>query len=218
MRHIFKASFEQEDDARHLLEQLIAAGYTQASLALSGATHAGPYTRQRHAVTLTVDSDQEARQALALMERSHPARLQDNLQDQEMLLPDAAAPDVRPAPEPPRRAGVEPGALQFHHLEDSPLFGTQDATAPPAGTTFQERMGRTALWDEAEPGPMPEWTSAAAPAGDPAAPAPGDDGAVHDAAKHTLWERFEDAFHHGSPVTWYKVKEAVRHGWGRGRH
>jgi len=129
MRHIYKASFEHRGDAQHLLDDLITAGYTQASLTLSGATHSGPYTRQRHAVVLAVDSDTEAQRALALIEHSHPARLQDDLQG------------------PTYRPGTEPGALQFHHLEDSRLFGTQDITAPPAGTTFQEKMGSAKLWE-----------------------------------------------------------------------
>lgn len=150
MRHILKASFEQQGDGQHLLDELLAAGYTQASLALSGATHSGSFTRQRHAVTLAVDSDEEAQRVLALMERSHPARLQDNLQDQDAIATGSVSLDGRSAQVPQYRPGTEPGALQFHRLEDSRLFGTQDAAAPPAGTTFQDRMGSADLWDAAD--------------------------------------------------------------------
>jgi hypothetical protein len=77
MRRTFKASFEQQSDAQLLMDELLAAGYTDAVLALSGATHSGRFTRQRPAVTLHVHSESEASHALDLIERAKPARLQD---------------------------------------------------------------------------------------------------------------------------------------------
>jgi hypothetical protein len=153
MRHTLKASFEQQSDAQHLMEELSAAGFTGAELALSGATHAGPFTHRRPAVTLTVDSEAEAMHALGIIERCSPARLQDDLTDDD---PDGAgldAPVAAPATDrmaPAYPPGAEPGVLQFRHLDDGRYFGTQNAAAPPAGNTFQETMGTASNWNSAD--------------------------------------------------------------------
>jgi hypothetical protein len=84
MHHTFKATFEQQGDAQRLVDDLHAAGYVHAELVRSGATHSGPYTRQRHAVMLSVDSEPEASLAAGIIERAGPARLQ---HEQEETLP-----------------------------------------------------------------------------------------------------------------------------------
>lgn len=129
MRHTFKASFEQQADAQHLMEELIAAGYARAELALSGATHSGPFTRRRHAVTVVVDSEPEAQGVLDIMERYKPARLQDERDQQDDLA----------------RGSVEANAAIAVPI-DGRLFGTQDPETRPTDTTFQETMGTASQW------------------------------------------------------------------------
>jgi hypothetical protein len=150
MRHTLKASFEQQSDAEHLMEELSAAGFTGAVLALSGATHAGPFTHRRPAVTLAVDAEPEAMRALGIMEGCKPARLQDDpAEDTSADMLDgtgAEAKPIRPAYPP----GAAPGVLQFRHLDDGRYFGTQNASAPPAGNTFQETMGTAPHWNDAD--------------------------------------------------------------------
>jgi len=63
--------------------------------------------------------------------------------------------------------GTEPGALQHHPHEDSHYFGTQNASAPPAGNTFQETMGSIAQWSTPDDDDI--W---AVPPGDDALPPP----------------------------------------------
>jgi hypothetical protein len=143
MRHTFKATFEHQSDAQRLMDDLHAAGYAHAELARSGATHSGPYTRQRHAVELSVDSESEAGLAADIIERAKPARFQvernDSVDSMTVVAP--ATDRIVPAWPP----GAEPGALQFRPLDDGHIFGTQSATSPPAGMTYQERMSAPAL-------------------------------------------------------------------------
>jgi hypothetical protein len=147
MRHTFKATFEQQSDAQHLMDDLSAAGYLHAKLALSGATHAGPYTHQRHAVTLIVDSEPEAGRAAVIIEGAKPARFQDE-QDESVpegidgTLTGTAGRGGVVSAYPP---GAEPGILQFRHLDGEHIFGTQSATSPPAGAMHQETMGTAQL-------------------------------------------------------------------------
>jgi hypothetical protein len=290
MRHTFKASFEQQGDAQHLMEELSAAGFTGVELALSGATHAGPFTHRRPAVTLTVDAESDAQRALGIMERCKPARLQDDPagDDAEADAEADAAPAQAGRPMRAYPPGAEPGALQFHRIDDGRYFGTQNAAAPPAGNTFQETMGtaahwidpdeytirqtaaalwpdidvgdndreRTAFrfgrilrmddryrnrsWDEAEAALKLEWASFAevscawddAKASvrrgwDRTTPEIDDDthyrshwttNSVHgsDATATMADDQAHGQAHHGMSA-WHKVKEALRHGWARGK-
>jgi hypothetical protein len=107
--------------------------------------------------------------------------------------------------------GTEPGALQHHPHEDSHYFGTQNASAPPAGNTFQETMGSIAQWSTPEDDDM--W----------AVPPGGIDVRADDAAPGQTWEDVEPGLRsdwerrHGGGLasTWDNVKTAIRHGWER---
>jgi hypothetical protein len=138
MRHTFKATFEHQSDAQRLMDDLHAAGYAHAELARSGATHSGPYTRQRHTVVLSVDSETGAGLAAGIIERTKPARFQVELNDSVDSMPAGAPATNRIVPAWPQ--GTEPGALQCRPLDDGHILGTQSATSPPAGMTHQERM------------------------------------------------------------------------------
>ena len=107
--------------------------------------------------------------------------------------------------------GTEPGALQHHPHEDSHYFGTQNASAPPAGNTFQETMGSIAQWSTPDDDDM--W---AVPPGDDAlraaADVPGQTWEDAEPGLQSDWERR----HAGSGASaWDNVKAAIRHGWER---
>jgi hypothetical protein len=107
--------------------------------------------------------------------------------------------------------GTEPGALQHHPHEDSHYFGTQNAAAPPAGTTFQETMGSIAQWNTPEDDDL--W----------AVPPPSSDLRAEAPASGQAWEEVEpdlksdwESRHAGSGASaWDNVKTAVRHAWER---
>lgn len=121
----------------------------------------------------------------------------------------ASGPDVE-RPLPAHRAyppGTAPGALQHRPHEDSRYFGTQNPEAPPAGNTFQERLGSIAQWDPPDEdalwaGPLPE------------------------SRPVQTWEEIEpelksdwESRHAGSGASaWDKIKTAMRHGWERTMH
>lgn len=223
MRHTLKASFEQRSDAQQLLDELTMAGYTHAEMTLSGATHSGKFTRQRHAVTLTVDSDAEMANSRSILERYGSVRTEDieNVQDDsEPGGADAAAASAMPPDGRTTRRfapGAEPGALQFHHLDDGHYFGTQNPEAPPSGMTFQETMGRPEPWAGAD-----EFTIRAEALGPRAATDAGDNGSHTSAegdASALNQEDVDHAAHHAGHAlsAWNKVKAAVRHGWDRVR-
>jgi hypothetical protein len=225
MRHTFKASFEQQSDAQHLMEELSAAGFTGAELALSGATHAGPFTHRRPAVTLTVDAESDAQRVLGIMERCKPARLQDDPAGDDAEAADSAAEAEIEANAgramPVYPPGAEPGALQFHHLDDGRYFGTQNAAAPPSGNTFQETMGTASYWNDADETTIRQTAAAPWPDVDTTHTAM-DDGAAYrrqdagEADGGALHEQADEQAHHGWSA-WHKVKEALRHGWARGK-
>jgi hypothetical protein len=143
MRHTFKATFEHQNDAQRLMDDLHAAGYAHAVLARSGATHSGSYTRQRHAVMLSVDSESEASLAAGIIERAKPARFQVARNESvDSVTAGAPAKEEMAYAYSPR---AEPGSLQFRPIDAGHIFGTQSATSPPTGTTFQEKMGSASL-------------------------------------------------------------------------
>jgi hypothetical protein len=143
MRHTFKATFEHQDDAQRLMDDLHAAGYAHAELERSGATHSGPYTRQRHAVVLSVDSESEASLAAGIIECTKPARFQ--VERNESVDSTTAGTPAKDRMVLAYPAGAEPGILQFRPLDDGHIFGTQSATSPPTGTTYQEKMSTATL-------------------------------------------------------------------------
>jgi hypothetical protein len=244
MRHTLKAVFDRSSDARHALDELLASGYPSADLALSeiartgpaddaghtgvatsirhtaarllGALHHKDAETQRHVVTLTTDTDPAAERAAIIIARFHPSGLEDTL--------DAPAPRAAPEGASMRRRyppGTAPGALQHHPHEDSHYFGTQDASAPPAGNTYRETLGSIARWS------TPDDEDALAFIPD----APTDlrqDDALHagEGGPGQAWEDVEPVLksdwerRHGdsTAAAWDKVKMAVRHGWERTRH
>jgi len=216
MRHTFKASFERQSDAEHLVKELLAAGYTGAELALSGAIHSGPNTRQRHAVTLVVDGEPEASHAANIIEHANPARFQ-SIGDDEPVDYSSAPPTYPP--------GTEPGALQFRRLENGHFFGTQDAESAPAGTTFQETMGRASLWQDADgyatqPGAMALWPDMDTGDNDDerAAYRFGKAMRMDDRYRNRSWDEAEPSLKHEwdastNGFAWENVKSSVHNGW-----
>jgi hypothetical protein len=239
MRHTLKAVFDHRSDAQHVLDELLASGYPGTDLALSdiadddheaglatsirhgaarllGALHHKDAATRRHVVTLTTESDPAAERAAGIIAHFHPAGLED--------IRDEPAP--RPAQEtaPIRRRyppGTAPGALQHHPHEDSHYFGTQNASAPPAGNTFRESLGSIAQWSD----PDEEDPLAYIPA--PPPDLPRDDAMrAREGAVGQTWEDVEPVLksdwerRHGdsAAAAWDKVKMAVRHGWERARH
>lgn len=234
MRHTLKAVFDRPGDAQHALDALLASGYPRADLALSHMRTTEPDTslrhtvarllgtlyhrhaqpgdtsmRERHLVTLTTASDPEAARAVGIMGQYRPVGVEDTPAEGDPITwtgPVAPRPDYPP--------GTAPGALQHHPHEDSRYFGTQDADAPPAGTTFKETMGTIAQWSTPDDDAV--W---AVRAGDTGL-RPGADRSdqtwddVEPALKND-WERR----HAGSEASaWDKVKLAMRHGWERMHH
>jgi len=243
MRHTLKAVFDHSSDARHALDELLASGYPRADLALSDIAPTGPAadeghagvatsirhtaTRllgalqhkdaatQRHVVTLTTDTDPAAERAAIIIARFHPAGLDD--------IRDEPAPRAAPEGAPMRRRyppGTAPGALQHRPHEDSHYFGTQNASAPPAGNTYRETLGSIAQWsapdDEDALAFMPDApTDLRHDDAMRAADAPGQTWEDVEPVLKSDWERR----HGGSAAAaWDKVKMAVRHGWERARH
>jgi hypothetical protein len=162
MRHTLKAAFDRQSDAQHVLDELLASGYSGADLTLSNTPPAGLATsiehtigrlfasRQQkqamaspgvvvqghHLVTLTADSELDAERAVAIIERFGATGIED-------IHDEWVAGRMRPV----YRTGTEPGALQARPHEDRQFFGTQAAGSPPTGNTFQELMGATMPWD-----------------------------------------------------------------------
>jgi len=244
MRHTLKAVFDRSSDARHALDELLASGYPSTDVALSdiaptgpaadeghtgvpasirhtaarllGALHHKDAEMQRHVVTLTTDTDPAAERAAIIIARFHPAGLEDTL--------DATAPRASAEDAPMRRRyppGTAPGALQHHPHEDSHYFGTQNASAPPAGNTFRETLGSIAQWstpdDEDALAFIPD-----APTDlrhdDAMLAAEGGPGQAWEDVEPVLKSDWERRHGDSAAAAWDKVKMAVRHGWERTRH
>jgi hypothetical protein len=224
MRHTFKATFEHQNDAQRLMDDLHAAGYAQAELARSGATHSGPYTHQRHAVVLSVESESEASLVTGIIERAAPARFQVERNDSvDSMTAGAPATDRIVPAWPP---GTEPGALQFRPLDDGHIFGTQSAMSPPAGTTFQEKMSTSTLQTGADAflglsSVRAKWTGMALDTDVNEHTAYRFGGALHmsDRYRNRSWNEAEPSLKNewlarstDSP-TWDDAKSSVQRGW-----
>jgi hypothetical protein len=166
MRHTLKAVFTRRSDAQHVLDELLACGYSRTDTEISNAEglaasvrhrlaqllasrlhrntteDAGASMSGRHVVTLTADSEPDAERALHIIQRFHPVGIEDLPVEWEQ---ESVA--TMPADCPP---GTEPGALLYRSRENSPYFGTQNADSPPVGNTFEEPMRDGGRWSRAE--------------------------------------------------------------------
>jgi len=175
MRHTLKAVFDHRSDAQHVLDELLASGYSRSDAALSSApaeglgasvkhtlarlfghrqdkhtmAYADAPMHGRHVVTLTADSEPDAERAVGIMERFGPLGIEDLHDEPE---PGNVGTGMRGAGtgagrmSPVYPPGTEPGALQNRAREDRNYFGTQNAESPPTGNTFEERMGAGSQW------------------------------------------------------------------------
>jgi hypothetical protein len=156
MRHTLKAVFDQRSDAQHVLDDLLAAGYSGDDASISDEveqdsslrhTLARLFTRHkaehhRYILTLNADSDPDAQRALGIIESRGPLGVEDA---REWRDPWADA-GVRPT----YPAGTAPGSLQHRPHDDSRYYGIQGAYSPPVGNTFGESMGTISRWDFVE--------------------------------------------------------------------
>jgi hypothetical protein len=166
MRHTLKAVFNRRSDAQHVLDELLACGYSRTDTEISNAEglaasvrhrlarlvaarlhkqpteDAGTTMSGRHVVTLTADSEPDAERAMHIIQRFHPVGIED--------LPSEWDHDTAgtiPSACPP---GTEPGALLYRSRDNSPYFGTQNANSPPIGNTFEEPMSDGGRWSRAD--------------------------------------------------------------------
>jgi hypothetical protein len=239
MRHTLKAIFDKRSDAQHVLDKLLASGYKHDDTAPTQPGHdegfgAGLKHRfarmfgtkrhedvapsqedaasAQHVVTFTSESEPEAERAAGIIGNFGP----DGIEEQHEHLDQDPAGTYLPGVAGMRTIyppGTEPGSLQFRAPEDSPYFGTQNAGAPPAGNTFQHRMGK-------RPWPTPDEVArdvayrygAEMRAGDPSPERSWEE------AEPSLQSGWEDKQMHARLPAWHKIKEAVRRGWDRVRH
>jgi hypothetical protein len=238
MKHTLKAVFDNRSDAQHVLEELLASGYTHADVALSddgeaasaehheglGATvrhafeklfgskhHDGPAQSSgegahgHHVVMFTTESEPEAERAAGIIGRFGPAGIeeshdQSDQADAGTYLPGVAALSSAYPP------GTEPGSLQYRTLDDGRYFGTQNATSPPHGDTFQDSMGTGSPW--AHPDEKVAYHY-------------GLDMGASDAYRDSSWTEAEPSlkigwerkYPRGEFLAWHRIKEAVRQGW-----
>jgi hypothetical protein len=203
----------------------LGASIRHAAARLLGTLHHKDAETHRHIVTLTTESDPAAARAAGIIGNHHPAGLEDIHDERD---PGDRRADVAGAGTgsatmrrryPP---GTAPGSLQHRPHEDSHYFGTQNASAPPAGMTYQETLGSIAQWstpdEEEEIAPLPL---------DTAPDLARDEGVrAADSSTGQAWEEVEpvlksdwESRHAGSTAAaWDKVKTALRHGWERARH
>lgn len=173
MRHTLKASFNHRSDAQHVLEELLASGYSPTETEVPHTEGLGASVKHalarlfaqrrdaqtaagtdasmhgRHIVTLTADADGDVQRAIGIIERFRPLDIEDRLDEE-----DQAGADMRTRNEwtgkgwtrsvyPP---GTAPGSLQYRAPENSHYFGVQNAEAPPAGNTYEEPMEVRSPW------------------------------------------------------------------------
>jgi hypothetical protein len=173
MRHTLKASFNHRSDAQHVLEELLASGYSPAETEISHTEGLGASVKHalarlfaqrrdpqtgadadgsmhgRHIVTLTADDDGDAERAIGIIERFRPLDIEDHLDEE-----DQASADMRTRadwsdenwPRSVYPPGTEPGSLQYRASENSHYFGVQNANSPPVGNTFEEPMDAGSPW------------------------------------------------------------------------
>jgi hypothetical protein len=239
MLHTLKAIFDKRSSAKHVLNKLLASGYKNADATPTDAEHDqqfgasvrhsfsrvfGPNRHEdhapsqdddaspQHAVIFASESEPEAERAAGIIDNAGPVDVEEQ---HEPLDPEAAGsylPGVAAMRTiyPP---GTEPGSLQFRAPDDSPYFGTQSASSPPTGNTFQHRMG-------ANP-----WARLDAVARDTAYHY-GEQMHASDPSPARSWEEAEPSLQsgwehkqtHAALPAWHKIKEAVRRGWDRVKH
>ncbi|MGJ7914486.1 hypothetical protein ACI48D_03265 [Massilia sp. LXY-6] len=180
MRHTLKAVFAHRSDAQHVLDELLACGYSRADTALSDAeglgasvrhnlarlftslqhkhamANAAAFMQGRHVVTVTADSEPDAERAIGIIQRFRPVGIEDVPGEWEqstagMSMRNAWTDAVGPGSVYP--PGTGPGALQYRAHEDSHYFGTQNAGAPPTGNTFEEPMETFSPWPRVDEEP-----------------------------------------------------------------
>ena len=239
MHHILKAIFDKRSDAQHVLDKLLASGYKHADTISTDAGHDGGFgaslkhtfarvfgpkhhedrapsqddaASPQHAVIFTSESEPEAERAAGIIENFGPDGVEEQHEPSDpetsgTYLPGVAEMRIIYPP------GTAPGSLQFRGGEDSPYFGTQNATAPPTGNTFQYRMGAT-------PWVIPDEVAR------DAAYRYGEEMRASDPAPARSWEEAAPSLqsgwarkgtHAGLPA-WDRIKGAVRRGWDRVKH
>jgi len=234
MRHTLKAVFDHPSDAQHVVDELLASGYSPSDTALSSApaeglgasvkhtlarlfgprqdkhrmADSGALMHGRHVVTLTADSEPDAERAVGIMQRFGPVGIED-LHDEPD--PGSAGTGMRGAGtgaggmRPVYPPGTEPGALQNRAREDSPYFGTQNAQSPPTGNTFEERMGADSQWGHPDEGARRARTPA--PLADSDSGSRDDDMAAYRYGKEM---RTSDKYRNRS---WDEVEPSLKSGW-----
>jgi hypothetical protein len=166
----------------------------------------------QHVVIFTSESEPEAERAAGIIGGFGPNDVEERLEHADPDSAGAYLPGVA-AMKTVYPPGTEPGALQFRAGDDSPYFGTQGADAPPAGNTYQHRMG-------SRPWPIPDKA-----AGD-AAYRYGEEMRASDPAPERSWEEAEPSLQSGwerkrmraGLPGWDRIREAVRRGWERVKH
>jgi hypothetical protein len=167
MRHTLKAVFKRRRDAQHVLDELLACGYSRTDTEISnaeglamsvrhrlarllasrlhraapqdtGAADTGTPMAGHHVVTLTADSEPDAERAVHIIQRFHPVGIEDLPSEWDHESIATIRPDCPP--------GTEPGALQYRSRDSSYYFGTQSAAAPPMGNTFEEPTADRGRW------------------------------------------------------------------------
>jgi len=221
MRHTLKAVFDRRSDAQHVLDELLASGYSRTDTEISTAEglrasvrhrlarlfarqHAQPaegasaVMAGRHVVTLTADSEPDAERAVRIIQRFHPVGIEDLPSEWDR---DSAG--VMPSVCPP---GTAPGSLQYQAYGSSQYYGTQSAWAPPMGNTFGEPM------IEKSPRSYMDapWTGAAGShSGDTAAYRYGQQMRASDRYRNRSWD---EASADEAPA-WDTAMAAIRQGW-----
>jgi hypothetical protein len=228
MRHTLKAAFDKRSDAQHVLEELLASGYTHAELEgpVGEAADAGhdegigtsvrhafgrlfgsadKAEHSRHIVMFTTESDSEAERAAGIIGRFGPAGIEEQHDQPEQpatgdYLPGVAAIGTYPP-------GTAPGSLQYRTLDDR-YFGTQNATSPPTGNTYQDSMGAGTPWRQPDEDRAYRY---------------GKNMGASDSYRDRSWDEIESSLqsdwerHHatGESSAWHRIREAVRRGWER---
>jgi hypothetical protein len=153
----------------------------------------------------TTESDPEAERAAGIIGRFGPAGVEEQHEQSDQLAADTYVPGVAAIGSYP--PGTEPGSLQYRTLQDR-YFGTQVATSPPTGNTFQDSMGPRTPWRQPEEDKAYHY---------------GKDMGASDTYRDTSWEEAEPSLQsdwevqhaRGESSAWHRIREVVRQGWDR---
>jgi hypothetical protein len=164
MRHTLKAVFKRRRDAQHVLDELLACGYSRTDTEISNAEGLAVSVRHRlarliasrlhrHPPQDTGAADTRTASTGTAIAGHHVVTLTaDSEPDAERAiqiiqrfhpvgiedLPSEWDHDPAATAIEDCPPGTEPGALQYRSHESSYYFGTQNADAPPRGNTFEE--------------------------------------------------------------------------------